>query len=713
MTPTRVAIVGGGCAAMAAAYELTAPQLAGQFEVTVYQQGFRLGGKGASGRGPNGRIEEHGLHVWMGFYENAFRMLRSVYQELGRDPATSPIAHFEEAFAPAPHVGLTDWAPRSDWTVWSAIFPALPGEPGEPRPDDSAPRTVLDYFARAATVIPTLFRVAYGPQLETYAPLLPTSLAGWIERTEELARTAVGMGASLLTLFQHQCQALLALSGGIAPTPLLAGWNHAIGVLLEAMRLSLRVLLPHADRDERRARAAEVLEVLLVAQLGTWRAGVLLHPAGFDKLDDLEFCDFLRQNGASNEAVCSSFVRGLYSLMFAYEDGDYRRPRVAAGQALRGCLRMFFAYRGAFFWKMTAGMGDIVFAPLYEVLRARGVRFEFFHRLTNVGLGPQGEPAHVRSLDFAVQATPKGGVYAPLVDVRGVPSWPAQPLWDQLERGQELAAEGRDFESAWERRVEGTKQLLVQRDFDFVVLGVSVAAVPEVCSEILRRDARWRAMCTQLKTVATQAMQLWTSASLEELGWRHGTITLTGFVSPFDTWADMTHLLRVEDWPAHAPATVAYFCNVLDERELVAADPGSPGFEQRVFESVREQSTTFIRESLHRLWPELGAGDHVDWSMLHDSRAIPGQGPGRLEAQYLRANVNPTDRYVLCLPGTPRYRISPLDRSYDNLTICGDWTSCGLNLGCVEAAVMSGMLAAHALSGTHPRLESIIGYDHP
>ena len=32
--------------------------------------------------------------------------------------------------------------------------------------------------------------------------------------------------------------------------------------------------------------------------------------------------------------------------------------------------------------------------------------------------------------------------------------------------------------------------------------------------------------------------------------------------------------------------------------------------------------------------------------------------------------------------------------------------------GCVEAAVMSGLLASHALSGS-PALEEIIGYGHP
>src|SRR5262249_36831918 len=110
--PVRVAIIGGGCAGMAAAFELTRPQHAGQFAVTVYQLGWRLGGKGASGRGPAGRIEEHGLHLWMGFYENAFRLMRECYAELGRDPRQCPIADWRDAFEPAPLAGVADHLPN-------------------------------------------------------------------------------------------------------------------------------------------------------------------------------------------------------------------------------------------------------------------------------------------------------------------------------------------------------------------------------------------------------------------------------------------------------------------------------------------------------------------------------------------------------------------------------------------------------------------------
>ena len=85
--PVKVAIIGGGCAGMTSAFELTRPEHAGRYEVTVYQPGWRLGGKGASSRGAADRIEEHGLHLWMGYYDNAFRLMRECYEELARDPA--------------------------------------------------------------------------------------------------------------------------------------------------------------------------------------------------------------------------------------------------------------------------------------------------------------------------------------------------------------------------------------------------------------------------------------------------------------------------------------------------------------------------------------------------------------------------------------------------------------------------------------------------
>ena len=72
----RVAVIGGGCAGIAAAWELSKDP---RYQVHVFEKSWRLGGKGASGRTADGRIIEHGLHVWLGFYENAFKMIRDCY----------------------------------------------------------------------------------------------------------------------------------------------------------------------------------------------------------------------------------------------------------------------------------------------------------------------------------------------------------------------------------------------------------------------------------------------------------------------------------------------------------------------------------------------------------------------------------------------------------------------------------------------------------
>src|SRR5260370_38329958 len=99
--PIRGAVIGGGGASISAAFELTRPEHKGKYEVTIYQVGWRLGGKGASGRGHAARIEEHGFDVWRRFYENAFRLMRGCYAELDRDPAKGQIADWGEAFFPS------------------------------------------------------------------------------------------------------------------------------------------------------------------------------------------------------------------------------------------------------------------------------------------------------------------------------------------------------------------------------------------------------------------------------------------------------------------------------------------------------------------------------------------------------------------------------------------------------------------------------------
>src|SRR5262249_51818390 len=111
---------------------------------------------------------------------------------------------------------------------------------------------------------------------------------------------------------------------------------------------------------------------------------LLERPEGYAAVDDEDYRAWLVRHGAAQDTIESPLVRVVYDLVFGYEDGDDQRPRFAAGTGLLLSGKMFFDYRGAIFWKMTAGMGETVFAPLYEALRARGVEFRFFHRVDQV-----------------------------------------------------------------------------------------------------------------------------------------------------------------------------------------------------------------------------------------------------------------------------------------------------------------------------------------
>ena len=76
---------------------------------------------------------------------------------------------------------------------------------------------------------------------------------------------------------------------------------------------------------------------------------------------------------------------------------------------------------------------------------------------------------------------------------------------------------------------------------------------------------------------------------------------------------------------------------------------------------------------------------------------------------YVRINFEPTERYVTAPANTTTFRLKAWESGYSNLYLAGDWTYTGLNVGCVEATVMSGKLASLAISG-YPALSTIIGY---
>jgi uncharacterized protein with NAD-binding domain and iron-sulfur cluster len=730
--PIKVAIIGGGCGSISAAFELSRPSHKGKYQVTVYQLGWRLGGKGASGRGPADRIEEHGLHLWMGSYENAFRLIRECYTELKRDRRKCRMADWRDAFSPAPFVGLAERKP--DGSYWNFLSYFAPGDglPGDPLREND-PFTVTSYLARTASILRTLLLAVQANRSNGETSESRNHKRGG-KHSQASSRAAAGTQgevsqrvARLLGLGIIATTATLIEAVELLETLFLSRLMYAVDAIVQLLEMiaagARRQLEAMVENDPELKVLWQGIDVATASMRGIVRFGLVSDPRGFDAINDYDFREWLRINGASERSLESPIVRGAYDLMFAYEDGDYQRPRHGAGVALRGALRMLFSSRGAIFWKMNAGMGDTVFAPLYELLKRRGVRFKFFHRLERVRLAKgselaPGERPYVSALEFDLQAKIRDGRdYEPLIDVRGLPCWPSRPDWPQLIDGQKLEREKRDFESHWERRKAASRTLRVVDDFDFVVLGVGLGAIPYVCQELIKGDQRWRDMVERLKTVSTQAFQIWMSEDMEQLGWKDPPLALSAFVQPFETWADMGHLIGAETWKVE-PKAIAYFCSALNDPPS-PHELNDPGYPMRRRLEVRNNAIRYLSDEIAQLWPKaVNRRRKFRWEILMDPaektrrRNVHGADETRFDSQHWTANVSPSEQYVLSLPGTQKYRISPLDNTYDNLTIAGDWTMCGLDSGCVEAAVISGMLAAHAISAS-PALEEIVGYDHP
>jgi len=691
----KIAVLGGGVGAMSAVWALTeAPDWRERLEITVYQVGWRLGGKGASGRNAahGQRIEEHGLHIWLGWYDNAFAILRKCYEELGR-PADAPLARLEDAFVAHDFVGVAHGATSHGRSFWMVDFPRTTRRVG----DADEPTRLRDHLLVALKLVA---RHLGSSQLRPIRPETPRD-----DGMTACVRPNLLLGAARSLLRSATARLLAHLdAAALARDP--AAELDAAARLLELLRRRLAGVVAATSDPEDELRGLWMLLDFGTATLrGLVRDRALLF--GLDVLDDWDLREWLVRHGARHETTTAPFIKAWYDLAFAYEDGDTTRPNFAAGAALRAILRTGFTYKGAVFWKMQAGMGDVVFAPLYEVLRRRGVRFEFFHRVDEVETlpiapSPSSLERHLVSrVRMTVQVTPRDDIYAPLVDVGGLPCWPSAPRHEQLVEGEQLARDGVDLECPWSPWPGvGAKVLERGRDFDDVIFGISLGAVAHLCPGLVARDPAWRRMVDRVKTVATQAVQLWLEPTLEQLGWRHPSPVIDAYDDPFNTWADMSFLLRREAWRGpRRPGTLAYLVGPLHEHDPPPPPgPTAAGFQARQVQAVRARVLGWLDCAAPGIWPATARGAGApgfDTTKLFAESTAPGPDP--LAVQYARANVAGSERYVQSLRGSTRHRLFAADSGVAGLYLVGDWLNTGINSGDVEAATIAGLQAARAV----------------
>jgi uncharacterized protein with NAD-binding domain and iron-sulfur cluster len=651
----------------------------------VYQRGWVLGGKAASTRGTHGRIEEHGLHVWLGYYDNAFRLIRDVYDELDRRHTDTqcPIRTWRDAFSPVDRVGLEDDFDGT-WSHWIATFSKHPSGPGD-RSRPGGPLAAADLVMRGLNLM--LDFVATLPATEP-APTIVLSSSPWHPRSRADRYEGVGLRELYVSAILDIADVVRTMSE-VSPSGL------SVRQLSERLAQLSDQLVAQTGSGARARRTLDFARLVTTCVLGTIRDGLLVDPAGFAAIDHLDFRAWLRSHGASAQTCDSPLVRGMYDLAFAYEEGDPERPAMSAGLGLFLAGKLFFDYTGSILWRMEAGMGETVIAPIYQALAARDVKFRFFHRVKELRLNPARDG--IATIRVASPERLAAGVaeYQPLIRMHGLPCFPEQPLRDQL--ATPVATDGATTPGVV---AEEEVELRAGSDFDVIVLAIPPAMIRSVADELVRHSPRWHDLVTRVASVPTQSLQVWLRESMSTLGWDESRAVVTGYMRPFESYAPMSHLIPFEDWPAGNPVrAIGYFCSVLPAS--AASDPDAAR------EAVRANAAEFLARHVSHFWPRATTEDgSFRWDVLWS--ADGEEGPARLASQYWRANVDPSDQYVQALPGTSVYRMQVDESGYSNLFLAGDWVNSGLNAGCIEAAVMSGVQTANAVLG-RPLMEDVLG----
>lgn len=692
----RIAVLGGGIGALSTVYALTSePDWRGRFDIDVYVHGWRLGGKGASGRNVamGHRIQEHGLHIWMGFYHNAFRVMRDVYAERAASVADPGIfATWRDAFEPQALDVLIEQV-KGQPSIWQIAHGAKPGEPGDASPE----------------LGPWLHMLAALDQLRGYLHETPHAAAV----AEHAARTGAGLLSCVARRLERGIDACAAVGStsaldvarhvAAALGPDVAGHaaaDHALLVaLLDHARDAVQTVLSRLDPSDATRHLKIVLDLGLTLLRGTLAERVIAN--GFDPLDAVDFRAWLRTHGAADDTIESAILDSLYTAGFCYSDGSRDRPDMAAGVALQCLLRLALCQRGPFSWKMRAGMGDVVFSPLYQVLAARGVKFHFFHRVKRLAYDPATNTVARIEMDEQVRLDRP---YDPLIHVAGVDAWPSAPRIEFIHDGDALASlmanNEIDLESRWSPAWRGQRPATLTRgsDYDDVVLGISLGALGELCAEIVDAKPAWATMVREVRTVITQAQQLWFTPTVAELGWPTGPAVVQGYPAPMGQWLDASHVLPRETWPAGTgPGAVLYFCDVWpDGLAPPASDHLYPGLElARVVQGCREWLDRYPGTT----WPKAvqPGTSALNMDVLYDETGATGDA--RVASQYFRVNLEPSERFVQSASGSTVYRLTADGSGVDGLFLTGDWIRNGFNVGCVEATVISGLQCARAIDG--------------
>jgi uncharacterized protein with NAD-binding domain and iron-sulfur cluster len=708
----RIVIVGAGVSGLATAFALTDPTnnpgWKDRYSVDVYQMGWRVGGKCATGRDADNhdRIQEHGIHVFGNMYFNSLRMVKAVQEEVVWD-AHDKFRTMDTAFLPSVITLNTEWM-NDQWHNYLGRFPLSDGVPWD------------------GPVWPDLQQLIQG-SLSMVNQGLADALEGRRKPDEnpwERMTSAVThwLGDLLEELVEEISERLVAEEQDDDPK---AAEND---IVIRLMNKLVELMEGHVRRNPHDVdlhMKFTQIDLVATALRGMLADDVIAN--GIDSIDDENYRDWLARHGMSDITLAAGLPQGFPNTALSYEYGDTTAiPTMSAAAWLTFFLRQVGGTgAGAYFF--AEGTGETVMKPLFRLLEQRGVTFHFFHKLTAVTPDPT-EPL-IRSLTFDVQATVRGARYEPLRRLDdGELVWPDRPNFEQLVEGDALRAGRIDLESWWTPwPVVGRRVLEYGTDFHHVVLATPIATLPHTCKAVIAHpaaEAAWGPMVANVRTAATQAVQIWLDTTTEELGWIPDRVVPTDryvggfFAQDLTSFCDFSDLVAQERWPiGNEPKGLIYFIGALADPEEIPpfTDHDYP---HRADERVKWSTIQYLR-TISGLLPHAAHSPidarSFDFDLLsasHPERR--GRGINQFDQQYWRANIDPNERYTLTVKGTVKYRLHPWDSKMHNLVLAGDWTYNGFNIGSFEGAVMSGKLASLTLTGA-PTLDQVWGYDflHP
>ena len=699
MTKRKITILGGGMAALSAAYQLTKTEaLRAENEVTLYQPGWRLGGKAASGRDGAGRNLEHGLHVWFGCYENTFQMIQEVYAS--RKPATGwAMETWRDAVKPQDFTPIGVQSGAGAWSYWPLTWAVNDGVPGD------------------GTLLPTWWQI-----IETIVDWIILLLTGVDEAAPAEAVAAAGPPPTLpgvparpsavLDRAKVRLQDLDATTG----RPSLGDLEHVLSLLQWAHDAHARTTAAGAPAASDQGVVHDILNIFVAIVRGVF-FDLILVDAALVSLDGMEFRAWLIKNGADPAIVAtSSVVRLVYDTLFQYAEGDAARPDCAAGTALGTVLRLVGTYKGSMMWEVQAGMGEVIVGPLYQHLMDAGVTFKFFHKVTSLEpdtSDPAAANPPVKTIRFELQAATIAGDYQPVTQENGLVLWPSQPDWSQLQNGAAMQKAGVNFESHWcDWPAAGPPVVLTAGDdFDTVILAVALGAFKPLnsqdtsfCQPLIDTSKPFADWVGQVGLVPSMGVQLWSDRTTAGLGWTRPKPATVAGPEYLNIWADMSQVLAFEPWPVPAPLSLHYLTGTYSTA-LYKEPASNTGVPAAALAEVTAQTATWLNDSSSAMWPLARADGGFDWTVLTAPAGV--QGEARLAAQFLRANIDPTECCTLSGPGTTKFRLHADQSGFCNLILAGEGTAMGLTTS-FEGAIMSGAAASRAICG---QPANIVGYD--